>query len=1373
MPAVGVRASLHWCPSVISMLDCGAPVNLLSAAYFASMKNKAALIPQSSHELLSINGSQLNVSGVVHVYVRVAGVFIKPRVRFFVVENLPADLKVLFGLEFFMQHLHEINWTQQTFALRARPRLSHRLIVYAPGTPGVCRVHLTRTESLSAAPLSVPVSLTCAVTVRKHRSCFVNASVAHESLGPTQNGQHWLFEPRPQTELAGAAGLCASVSPADGVIPVYLENTTQRTVRLVAGYRIGSLSIASTVEPSTTQLKDKMQVHPARIGQITAATVSTMTKVLKLNDNVSIDLSNSIDMTPEQKSRLETVLRKNIAVFAENPKRTPTTQLAQHRIDTGSALPVAAAPYRVSPAQLAVIDTQVQDMLENGIIRPSSSPYSSPVLLVKKADGTDRFCVDFRKLNAITKKDVYPLPRVDDMLDALGKADYFTVLDLQSGFWQIPLHPEDREKTAFSTARGHYEFNVMPFGLCNAPATFQRAMDHLLRTLRRFCLPYMDDVIIFSQGDFDRHLQHIDIVLQKLQSAPMVAKPIKFKVMQKELKFLGHIIAPHTIRPDPQKTSAVLAFPTPRSVRDLQSFLGLVSYYRRFVPSMATLAEPLYRLFKKNAPWRWDRVEAAAMESLKIALTSPPLMSLPDFDRDFFLCTDASDCGIGAVLSQLDKDSKEHPVYYASRTLNPAERNYSTSERECLAVKWACDLFRPYLLGRPFKLYTDHAALRWLFRTKDPKSKLVRWILALQEYNMTILPRPGQSNANADALSRLPGLLLQPSVARSHQLIAVVTRGATHSLPTSRRRDGVDPDFALDARAYDTVEAVRQSLQQGRPRGRGPVLSVNKEAENADPTDKEAAPSVEFADPTDKGVRELADPTNTETTGHSRLLQENSTEIEHQHGLMDEEPADAIDDSVIDAADDVDHVPVVPQTPLSSTMSATLPKAQRADQRWLSIILCLEDENTLDPLVTDSVREESRAYLLFDGVLYQQWDKAKVRPRLSTRQYRVVIPASLRGAVLREFHDGVCGAHLGENKTYERIADSMFWPGMYKDILDYVHSCAKCSARKTHLLLKQTPLRWLPYPSEPFEALGIDVLGPLPTTKKKNKFILVATDYHTRWPIALAMKDQKAPTIATLLVEQVFCQHGFPATLLSDRGTNFLSQLIAAVLKVFHVKKLNTTSYHPQTNGLTERFNHTLCTMLTPYVNQNQDDWDEYLPYVLLAYRTTPHHTLKQTPFYLLYGRNVRFPFDSLIDHRPLDDMEMSLGTADYANRLIQKLKVARQTVDAQLRNISHQRETSNAAITDALTFAVGDRVLLHNPVVKPGRSRKLTSPWTGPFRVIDSYPNLVNYKVHPLDKNGRLSDNARSRLVHVSRLKRYVDPSTSDIRQGERDSPI
>jgi len=224
---------------------------------------------------------------------------------------------------------------------------------------------------------------------------------------------------------------------------------------------------------------------------------------------------------------------------------------------------------------------------------------------------------------------------------------------------------------------------------------------------------------------------------------------------------------------------------------------------------------------------------------------------------------------------------------------------------------------------------------------------------------------------------------------------------------------------------------------------------------------------------------------------------------------------------------------------------------------------------------------------------------------------------------------------------------------------------------------------------------------------------------------------------------------------------------LAAVLKIFHVKKMNTTSYHPQTNGLTERFNHTLCTMLTPYVSQNQNDWDDYLPYVLLAYRTTPHHTLKQTPFYLLYGRNARFPFDSLIDHRPLDDMEMSIGTADYANQLIQKLKVARQTVGAQMHQVDQQHQADNAAIKAAMTFAVGDLVLLHDPVVKPGRTRKLMSPWRGPFQVIDCYPNLVNYKIHPLDKKGRLVDRARSQLVHIGRLKRFVLPTTSTIRQA------
>jgi hypothetical protein len=261
------------------------------------------------------------------------------------------------------------------------------------------------------------------------------------------------------------------------------------------------------------------------------------------------------------------------------------------------------------------------------------------------------------------------------------------------------------------------------------------------------------------------------------------------------------------------------------------------------------------------------------------------------------------------------------------------------------------------------------------------------------------------------------------------------------------------------------------------------------------------------------------------------------------------------------------------------------------------------------------------------------------------------------------------------------------------------------------------------------------------------------------------MKNQRTPTIAQLLVEQVFCQHGFPATLLSDRGSNFLSDLMAAVLHVFHVRKLNTTAYHPQTNGLTERFNHTLCTMLSHYCNQHQTDWDVYLPYVLFAYRTTPHNTLKQTPYYLLYGRNPRFPFDSLLPAPPLDDLELSEQSSDYVNKLIEKLKVASDVVDERLRGVDQRRSKSNEALSRIPRYVVGDKVWLHNPVVKKGQTRKLTSPWTGPWQVIDKFDNLLNYKIHPLDKLGRLVNNAKSRLVHVARLKEYLAPSSSAIR--------
>ena len=1348
--AFEVFVSLNWCSPVLALLDSGAQVNVVSLAYVRAMSNKIKLNVNVAESLTAVDGRPLSVEGIVNIPVRMAGVLLDPPVRFFVLSDLVGSaMSVVLGAEFWLQHLHCVCVQNRTLSLRARP--TEYISLRAPSEPPQvtstmqCRlINLGGRQSSSRQPDPVEraaarVCLIRTVVLHPRSSYFVNGvpslstqtwTEAKSSEVESESDVGLLFEP----ELTGGLGLLESppalVLPVDGCVPVLLHNPTFKYVRCKAGAVVGHLTTASVQRTS----ESKLAVHPSRVAQISVSSSlpsdePAVTDELVLSNGVKIDLSNSIPLDAVQRKKLHDMLQRNIAVFADNPKRTLTTKLTQHRIDTGDSLPISVPPYRVSPSQRAQIDLQAQEMLESGVTRPSSSPYSSPALLVKKSDGKDRFCVDFRRLNQLTKKDVYPLPRIDDMLDALGKADFFSVLDLQSGFWQIPLHPDDMEKTAFSTARGHFEFVVMPFGLCNAPGTFQRSMDQLLRDLHTFCLAYMDDVITFTEGDFDLHITQLERVVERLQSAPMVAKPSKFKVLQRELKFLGHVISRHTIKPDPAKTAAVHSFPTPTCVRDLQSFLGLVNYYRRFVRQMSTIAGPLYALLKKDVTFGWGEVEQTAFDQLKQALTSPPLMLLPNFDRDFVLHTDASATGIGAVLSQLDDDGTEHPVYYASKTLSSSERHYSTTARECLAVKWSCHLFRPYLLGRPFKLYTDHSALRWLFATKHPESIYMRWILQLQEYDMVILSRPGVANANADALSRLPGLL-ETRDAHVHRMVAVVTRTKTRSLPATHRDGrGLDSSLMLDDKAYDTDEAVRQSLL--------PSQSTDVELD------------------VDRAVESKSDGADDENSD------DDDDDLQSDGVLVHESDAHA---DVLDT-----DIPALPEAvpPDSEEKRRELTEAQRADADLSPVIVALEDVESQDPAITDVVRHEAKLYRLYDGVLYHQWDETKVRPRLSTERLRAVIPRSLQLRLLQEYHDGAIGGHLGEAKTYERIADRMFWPTMYADIKEYVRSCTKCAARKSYLHHVQTPLYTIPRPAQPFETLGIDVLGTLPLTKLRNLYIVVITCYHTRWPIAFAMRNQRARTIATLLVEQVFCQHGYPATLLSDRGANFLSQLMASVLKVFHVRKLNTTSYHPQTNGLTERFNHTLCTMLTHFTSKHQDDWDVYLPYVLLAYRTTPHHTLKQTPFYMLYGRNCRFPFDELFPVSALDDTELKVEAADYVDTLITKLKTADDVVRKHLLKADARRLTRNDALTNVVKFNVGDLVWLHSPVVKVGLTRKLTSPWSGPFQVIGKYENLVNYAVQRVDRLGRLVNKAKAQLVHVGRLKPYVNPDMSAIRRA------
>ena len=538
----------------------------------------------------------------------------------------------------------------------------------------------------------------------------------------------------------GVAGLLAN--RRGDRVPIRLLNPSLEPKPIESGDVVATYQAVEVLQPSSREKCRRVSTDDNEVTKWTK----------ELEDMYNRTKGNLSEANQEH---LRSLLEEYHDIFSAEGKPLGQTDLAQHEINTGNHRPIKQRPRREPLGQQHVVQEQLQTMLSQGVVEPSTSAWASPVVLVKKKDGSIRFCIDYRRLNEISEKDAYPLPRVDDNLDSLTGAVLFSTLDLASGYWQVQMHPKDRDKTAFCTRYGLYQWRVIPFGLCNAPSTFERLMERVLEGLQwKIALLNVDDVIIFS-ATVEEQFERLRCVFERIRQAHLQLKPKKCHLFKEEVSFLGHQVSGEGIATEKDKIQAVEEWPTPRSVKEIRAFLGLTGYYRRYVEGYAQIAGPLIALTEKATKFKWGHEQQEAFVELKKKLTTAPILGYPIVGERFVLDTDASQCSIGAVLSQVQQ-GREVVIAYGSGRMTKSERNYCVTRQELLAIVYFCEHFKHYLLGQEFLLRTDHSSLRWLFRFKAPEGQMARWLERLSRFNFKIEHRPGRKHNNSDGLSRRP-----------------------------------------------------------------------------------------------------------------------------------------------------------------------------------------------------------------------------------------------------------------------------------------------------------------------------------------------------------------------------------------------------------------------------------------------------------------------------------------------------------------------------------------------------------------------------------------------------------------------------------------
>lgn len=916
-----------------------------------------------------------------------------------------------------------------------------------------------------------------------------------------------------------------------------------------------------------------------------------------------LNLINIKHLDKDQYNSFKELLTKFTLIFFLEGDKLRGTNLIEHRIVTLNDRPVFTRQYRTPPHLQQEIKTQIDNMLKEETIEfCTKSDFNNPIFLVPKARTcltdklTYRLVVNFQKLNENVAADIFPLPIIDDIIFGLKGNEIFSVLDTRSGYHQIPLSADCRHMTAFSLNNNKYQFKKLPMGLIDSGFTFQRLLNKVLNDLiGKTVFVFIDDIIVFSKSTTS-HILDLEEVFQRLSKANLKLSPKKCQLLTNEVEYLGHIIRPNGFLPNERKIDAIRDFHQPKSSKDVKSFLGLASYYRKFINNFASIASGLNSLLKKGKIFEFDERAKLSFEILKEKLTSPPLLMYPDFSKPFILTTDASNTGLGAVLTQINEDGKEHPIAYASRSLNTTEAKYSTFDRELLAIVWAISKhFRSFLYGRKFIVYCDHLPLISLLsgRLDNGTARLVRWKLLLLEFDFKIIHKKGKLNVTADFLSRI-------NKNPSKQFI-------------------ISNDEIRDKQTND----IKKLENQGEKFMIFAITRSSSKIENEEITLK----YLDFIAKTREKSNFFLPPFIKETDKEIQFCKTNHLKVIFSSKSQQDLPQEL---NALFRAKMFELGNVYQEENFAVLIYKNFP-SEKLDTKLLFQLLYLLRIKILPnkyPKIEFQIlkNEIEIHYLIFIQILNFLFKLDNIQILIYLDKAKKVESNEEKQKLLKLYHANIISGHSGIQGTYNRIKKHYFWNGMKSDIEKLIKTCDKCQLHK-NTIKKSVPLAVTPTSTTQFEKVSIDLVGPLPETEEGNKFLFTCQDDLSKYLIAIPIPNSEAITVANIFVTQVILVYSTPTYAISDNGVQFLSNIFKEVCKLFHIKRLFTTPYHPQSNFV-ERSHSSIKTYLKIFMDNNKN-WDQLMPYCVFNFNTRVNESTGFSPFTIIFGKEAKLPYEN------------------------------------------------------------------------------------------------------------------------------------------------